>query len=361
DEAVIRPHFPGAHQQFSRFGHSVSLADGILVVGTPNGDYYCDSHEAGEAFVFVYHQEQWMQAQWLMARGGETADYTRNHYGNSVSLSKDKSLLVIGEFGWKNSSGRVHLYKWREHGLYFDLLCTIEGYTNNTDDAYGMTVATANNGVFAVGAPFATAHAGKVYIYQYEETSAPRPRHMNDPYVTYNDSHFTVEPTWLIESVQQQGFFGAALSLSEDGCALAVGSARYSVTGVPSGNTLLYSQISERCNASTESVEAFLSGEKDLWEKRAQYGGKSADDRFGSDVALNGDGTRLAVGARMAGQPGYYLAEEERESGGEKGKTHLATATTKRTGKVYIFVQPSLPPMSTILLVFIIGLTILNL
>jgi hypothetical protein len=78
--------------------------------------------------------------------------------------------------------------------------------------------------------------------------------------------------------------FGFSVSLSDDGSVLAVGSPQRDVGGTDTGRTTIYTWASSSWS----------------WSQSAAIDGLAASDRSGFSVSLNGDGTRVAMGAAYA-------------------------------------------------------------
>jgi len=122
---------------------SVSLcADGSVVA---IGDLFGGDTYSGQVRIFRNNSGTWEQVGTNIGGTGYHA-----YYGNSVSLSKDGSIVALGAKGYNNGVGLVRIYKsnadtWQQIGS------DING--DNYTDEFGSSVSLSGNGsVIAVGA-----------------------------------------------------------------------------------------------------------------------------------------------------------------------------------------------------------------
>jgi hypothetical protein len=236
------------------FGHSIALSGdgGTLVVGAPwedsdadgiNGDEGDDSAlYAGAAYVFIRDGDLWKQQAYIKASNSGAGD----QFGSSVALSHDGNTMAVGAL-WEDSAA------------------------TGVNPPNGQMDNNAWN-------------AGAVYVFNRIGTTWQQQAYVK---ASNTDSSNTTE---------QNDLFGHSVALSADGDTLAVG-ANYessNATGVdpPNGEA-----NNDAPHAGAVYVFARTAGD---WTQQAYIKASNSgqNDEFGYSVALNEDGTTLAVGAR---------------------------------------------------------------
>jgi hypothetical protein len=229
------------------------------------------------------------------ASNTEASDY----FGYAVSLSDDGNTLAVGAYGDDSAgggetddcgltvtsncaldSGAVYLIGRDGVGNWSQLVY-LKAITPRTYDWFGLAVALAGDGnTLAVGAPQkefgTTLNTGGVYLFTRD----------------------TVSGVWSQHSIQQPALgaedrAGMSVALSTDGRTLAV-----SAPFEDSSATTIDGDATDNSAADSGAVYILSLGDTG-WVKQAYI--KSSEnfdgDRFGTDVALSGDGNTLAVGA----------------------------------------------------------------
>ncbi len=200
------------------------------------------------------------------------------HLGQSIALSDDGNILVIGVPDALGKSGIVRIYEqkddsWVESGF---LTGRFAG------DRFGSAVALSSDGrVLAISEPSFNNKAGNVRTYLYSPSG----------YVSLQDLEGDASDK-----------FGTAISLSSDGRRLAV--------GVPHHNN----NSVDRERLLSGRAEVFeLSAESDEWRSISDGSdgafliGTEDRDRFGLSIDLNDDGSLLCVGAPTNEEHGGYV------------------------------------------------------
>ena len=132
-----------------RFGYAIDLSsDGnILAVGTPYNDK--NGGESGQVKVYTWNTVNWLQ-RGLDINGSTVGDF----FGNSVSLSDDGNIIVVGALyndELYNDGGQVKVFQWV--GTIWSQL----GYSVNGESAgdfSGTSVDVSSSGeVIVIGAP----------------------------------------------------------------------------------------------------------------------------------------------------------------------------------------------------------------
>jgi hypothetical protein len=237
---------------FDQFGAALALsADGnTLVVGAEgedgastgvDGDQTDKSAwEAGAVYVFQRTGDSWQQESYVKPTNTDA----RDHFGVSVALSEDASVLAVG--------------------AYYEDSISVGVDGDQTDN----------------GAP----STGAVYVFEREAAS-------------------WVQQTYL-KPAQNDGYgydnFGAAVSLAADGNTLAVGapgdnSAAAGVDGDPNSGSMALAGA------------AYVFGrDGDSWQQQAYVkpSNTGAEDEFGQHLSLSASGKSLLVGAAIEASAG---------------------------------------------------------
>ena len=245
-------------------GYSVSLSgDGNrIAIGARFNDGA--GNASGHVRIYEYSSSSWSQLGSDI--NGQAAD---DYFGASVSIDFDGSRLAVGAPrtpGVANAKGYVRIYEYNS-GSWSQLGSNIAG--ESSDDHLGQSVSIDLDGDHvAIGAPgksnSSSAGAGYVRIFKYEAGS------------------------WIQKGSNIQGEaagdnFGHSVSIDSDGDHLAIGG-RYYNEGLSDdvGHARVYKFVDN--NWITVGLDMY--GEVD-------------GDRFGSDVALDSDGDRIAIGGPL--------------------------------------------------------------
>jgi hypothetical protein len=194
--------------------------------------------------------------------------------GTAVSLSRDGFRLAVGGVNvarvlqWTAST-------WTVMGLSLE---RTESVTIADDELFGAAVSLSEDGArVAVGSTSDDStlnNAGRVRVFQWDASG--------EAWILIGD--FTGEAA--------EDGFGNSVSLSNSGARLAVGAMLNDAGGDKAG----HARVFELTDASS-------------WTKMGNdLDGSSANDRFGSAVALSGDGTRIAIGAEVADTDNFEFA-----------------------------------------------------
>jgi hypothetical protein len=261
-----------------QFGLAVSLSyDGqVLAVGAAgedsaaagiDGDQEDNSaDDAGAVYLFERSEGTWQQQAYLKAADVQTDD----QFGRTLSLAASGNLLSVG------SAEKIHLFErvdegWSQMGL-------LEGGQVDVHSGFGDVFQLSGDGTtLAVGVPGAADESGAVYLF------------------TSDADRWTLDNTIRTHNSNGGDRFGCSLSLSEDGRLLAVGA-----WGEDS--------FAEGIDGDADSDDAENSGavylftrSSDRWRQSHYIKASNSDarDRFGSRVAISGNGRFLAVSAPM--------------------------------------------------------------
>jgi hypothetical protein len=200
-----------------------------------------------------------------------------DQFGSSVALSDDGNTLAVGapgEDGSASNSGAVYVFT-RSGGSWSQQGSPIKATSPAANDRFGSAVALSNDGnTLAVGAPGRNVDEGSVYIFLRTGTSWSEEDNLTASNAGANDQ------------------FGASVALSNDGNTLAVGAPfeDSSTTGINNGTN----EGASDSGAAYVFVRSGISWSEEAYIKPSIT---SAQDNFGTAVALSNDGNTLAVGA----------------------------------------------------------------
>jgi hypothetical protein len=261
----------------NRFGHSVSISGGVVVVGAPFADKG-GKLSAGAAYVFVEPGGGWMnmtQTATLTASDKHADD----NFGHSVAVSDD--VVVVGaqyaDAGGTSDAGAAYVFV-EPGGGWGDMTQTAKLTASDkaSDDWFGYSVAISGS-VVVIGAVYADAggtnHAGAAYVFV-------------KPAGGWGNMTQTAKLTASDKIALD--YFGFSVAIS--GGVVVVG-AQHADSGGKDGAGAAY-------------VFAKPAGDwVDMTERyRLSAMDKADDDRFGNSVAFNG--SVIVVGAHDANPGG---------------------------------------------------------
>ncbi len=285
------------------FARAVAFsADGnTLAVGALGKD-----NQSGTVYVFTRQGSSWSQKALIKAPDAARGDY----FGSALALSADGSTLAVGAYledslsvginGSRgsiseNNSNRGAVYVFTRSADAWTEQAYVKSSSTRSAEYFGGAVALSGNGntlvVGATGERTGGMDAGAAYVFT---RSAG----------TWSQQSF-LKPSTALSGAH----FGAAVTVNGDGSTLAVG-APDEYNGSDVGGSVYVFAL----GASTWSQLAALKASN-----------TAAFDAFGSAVALSGDGSRLAVGAR----------EEKSAATGVNG--NQADRSASSAGAAYVF------------------------
>ena len=310
---------------FDLFGGALALSgDGnTLAVGARGqGD------SSGAAYVFSRTAGTWVQQAFVTASNAEPADM----FGISLALSGDGNTLAVGAFNEAsevagvipgapiesatpnavsggNGAGAVYVYTrsgaaWSQQA--YVKASNPEASDPNlgtSGDLFGSAIALNGNGnTLAVGASFESSSLTGVRSGPVSETTAGNGSSMSGAAYVFLRSGTTWAQQAYVKASNTGDFdtFGSAVALSSDGNTLAVGAYNEGsdLIGVTPGTPNESATLNNAPGAGAVYVYTRNAG---AWTQQAYVKASNADagDNFGSAVALNGDGSTLAVGAPL--------------------------------------------------------------
>lgn len=142
------------------FGFSVSLADGVAIVGAFQDNSTDKGNDAGSASIFRYDGDGWIEEQNLIASDASPLDW----FGGTVAISTDGNTALIGaplDDDLGSESGSVYVFRHTQ-GVWKELqkLTASDGAPFHW---FGGSV-TVSEDIGMIGAPAASQVPGAVYV-----------------------------------------------------------------------------------------------------------------------------------------------------------------------------------------------------
>jgi len=248
-------------------GFSVSLsADGnIMAIGAVNNDG--NGNASGHTRVY-----EWSGSSWIQKGSDIDGEAAVDLHGHSVSLSSDGTILAVGankNDGSGEDAGHVRVYQWTGSAwgqLGADIDGTYGKYGDNQGfgDHSGGAVSMNSDGTrVAIGSRLHD-YFQKGHVRVFEWNGAAWGQIGSD-----------------IDGLAAQDYFGSSVSLSKDGNTLAAGAPNNDDGGAEAGH-----------------VRVFEWTGSDWQQKGSNINGESAGDTSGYSVSINANGTIVAIGGK---------------------------------------------------------------
>jgi hypothetical protein len=299
------------------FGSSVAITgDGtIAVVGASNGED-STNNASGVAYVFTRAGSVWSLQQKLQAN--DTA--AGNYFGCSVAISDDGLTIAVGSSGNSSSRGSVHIFT--KSGSTWTQQTKLIANDGIANDQFGKTVAISSDGnTVASGAPGNLSSQGAVYIH------------------TRSGSTWSQQAKIIPSNVASSDQFGISLDITTNGNMIVAGSSLhnggngvayiftrsgttwtqqyeliptdlangdsfgYSVTVSNDGSIVMVGSPNSDPGAISSSGSAYIfTKPASNWTQQIKLtaSNKANQDKFGSSVALAGNGGSAVISAPYA-------------------------------------------------------------
>ena len=226
----------------------------VIIGAYGNGDA---GYFAGHARVYEYNGSAWVQMGSDLDGGGGS-----ERYGTAVSIDIDGNRVAIGGDGYNGSTGRVRVFEyngstWNQVGM------DIEGEAINDRSGGAVSLSDAGDRVIIGGGQNAGGGPSRGHARVYG----------------YNGSAW-VQLGSDLDGEADGDRFGEAVAISGDGNRIAIGSQYNGGNGANAGHVRAFEY----------NGSAWVQLGRDL------DGNTSGYDRFGRALALDQDGSHLAVG-----------------------------------------------------------------
>ena len=283
------------------FGYAVALsADGsTMAVGAPEEDSAGGGvgeqrdntlTASGAVYLFAHQNGQWIFTNYLKA--SSTREFGR--FGKALALSGDGRTLVVG------TSSQAYVYTRTGDGAWGED-SVVTGQSSATPEFGARLALSLDGNTLAVSDSLAESFDGAAYVF-------------------HRDGEGWSQSAYLTPGNSDGDRFGSQLALSGDGSTLAIAadnedSAATGIGGDQSDNSAT--------NAGAAHVFVRVGDE---WQASAYIKASNTDagDRFGSSLALSGDGDVLAVGASGESSNGTGVNGDQLDnSAGSAGATYL--------------------------------------
>jgi hypothetical protein len=297
-----------------RFGYSVALSgdgDTALIGGAFNNE------AVGAAWVFVRSESgAWTQQGSELTANDESGT---GFFGYSVALSSDGNTALIGGLGNEGAVGAAWVFVRSESGAWTQQGTKLTANDESGTGEFGSSVALSSDGTTAlIGGPRNEEAVGAAWVFVRSESGA-----------------WTQQGTKLTANDESgAGEFGFSVALSSDGNTALIGGRfdhevgaawvfvrsesgawtqqgpkltpndegesgefGYSVALSGEGNTALISDPDEF--GFTGAAWVFLRSESGAWTQQSPEltpNDESGEGKFGSSVALSGDGNTMLIG-----------------------------------------------------------------
>jgi trimeric autotransporter adhesin len=276
------------------FGSTVALSqDGnLLAVGTPWRMVNTMSY-AGQINTYqrIKNQSDGKYSWSLLGTLVSPTPAARGYFGNALAIASDGKTLIVGAPA-STTPGAVHLFTLDSTFKWINAV-TLTSASADNGDHFGSTISLSKDGsVLAVGAPSESSNAQGVGGNQLDNNA----KSSGAVYVFTKNNTTWSSPQYLKPSnTVAAAYFGAALAMSADGRTLIVGASgdTHNGQGVnpPNSNTTM---------DATGAAYVFIKNGSD-WMQQAFLKSSNAEkgDNFGVAVAIAGDGSVLASGADL--------------------------------------------------------------
>lgn len=246
-------------QLTSTYGLAVSVDATTILAGSSNDDD--KGTNAGKAVVFVRSDLRWVQQAKLLASDGAAGD----NFGLAIGLSANGNTALIGSPNDDTpQANRGSAYVFIRTGTIWTQQAKLLALDGTTNDNFGFSVSLSADGSTAAIGATSKAGGGNAYIFVRSG-------------VTWS------QQAKLAASDRAAGDqFGNAISLSSD------------------GNTVLIGATADAAPATGQgSAYVFIKSGVTTWSQQAKLVAVDglANDQFGFDVSLSGDGTTALIGA----------------------------------------------------------------
>jgi hypothetical protein len=296
-----------------------------------DGSWICNCDNSGTPTLGVTHSAFSSNSNYIKASNTETFD----QLGNSVSISEDGTRLAVSAPGEDSNATGINgnqsnnsasnagaVYVYRRSGPTWTQEAYIKASNTAVFDGFGYSVKLSADGTrLAVSAPFEDSDANGVNGNQADNSALSA----GAVYVFSRTGNIWTQEAYLKASNSDgPDNFGnghSSVSINSDGSRIAVGAYRESsnATGI-NGN--------QANNSMANSGAAYVfrrTGTTWVQEAYIKASNTGADDYFGHDLNLSGDGTRLAVGA----------SQEQSNATGING--NQSNNSSNRAGAVYVY------------------------
>jgi hypothetical protein len=258
------------HTQDDALGKSVAISkDGLRVAIAAPGE------ESGKGVTRILDWEQSLQ-EWVQVGQDIVGLGAKDGLGWSMDMNEDGSRIVLGAPEANNDDGFMSVYELDSASNEWQLLGSEINPETGTKGQAGVDVAMSATGDrVAFGAPRTNGYMGRVSAFQLVSGQwVPLGQNIEGQNIDdddYSDDYYSYYYTY-------PPYSGASIAMAADGNRLVIGGRRGSLS---KGHITIYD----------------YDGGSSQWVLNDQIDGQDYYDRFGGDVDISEDGSRIVVGA----------------------------------------------------------------
>ena len=249
------------------FGNSVAMsADGNMVIVGAYGDDHSGGATAGSAYILIRSGPTWIHQAKLVASDAASDDY----FGHSVAMSADGNMIIVGgpydDHAGGAAAGAAYIFTYTGSAWVQQAKLMASDAADN--DQFGMSVAMSSDGnTVIVGARYDD-HAGG------EDAGSA--------YIfTRSGFTWTQQAKLVASGANANECFGQSVAISSDGNTVIVGASGLIVSG---GMTAGAAYIFTRSGSAWTQQAKLVAHVTNLYEG------------FGGSVAMSSDGNTAIVG-----------------------------------------------------------------
>lgn len=249
---------------------SMNSSGDRVAVGAPRANGY-----KGRVVIYQLVDGSWVR----VGQNIDCTEYYSSYSGASISLDGAGDRIVIGGRLGSYYTGYVKVFDYDASSS----LWVLNGYLSGKDyyDRFGNSVDISEDG-------------NRIVIGAYTSDGQVLNRHDAGEFciMEYNGSTWNMVGQQVIGTADGDQF-GDSVSISGDGSIVAISSPGSDDASINSGKVIVYK----------------YSADDDLWMKQDDLLGECSGDKLGEGggaVALDHDGSHLAVGAQRGGSATYY-------------------------------------------------------
>lgn len=249
-------------KNFDNFGISVSINDGLAIVGALTAHQVDGSSGPGAAYIFRFNGSEWIWEDEIVPNDAELGD----NVGESVSIYNDVALVGAPDSG--SRIGAAYIYRFDGTDWAFEQKLPSPG------GSFGQAVALSNNLAIVSGGPALDQAAGKVYIYR------------------FNGIGWHLSKTLEASNREDRDYFGESISYSE----------KFLVVGAPGRNLVHPTNPLAGANAGAAYIFQYDGLE---WNEKQMLtaGDLGTSNKFGISLSVFGD--NLVIGSHQAHDNGF--------------------------------------------------------
>jgi len=222
--------------------------------------------EEGAAYVYTRSGSTWTEQAILRPSDGVSSAY----FGHSVAMTDNADYVIVGAYGYNAA------YVYTRSGSTWTQQAKLVGSDVVSGDQFGHSVSINANGTYAVvstryksgGPSDSVQYAGAAYVFK------------------RSGSTWTQQAKLTASDADYEDYFGDKVSINSDGTRIVVGCA---LEDGGDGDPL----------SNAGAIYVFARTEEVYWVEQAKITSSDlqAEDRFGSSVSINDDGTYIIAGA----------------------------------------------------------------